>query len=211
MCRIIEKAVSLKNIKIHPMFKFKAITVVAAIAFMSFAVPFAGVWKNDNAHSRFGFGVTHMGIATFNGSFKDYNLTINAPGDDFDNATVELTAEMKSINTDNERRDQHLQSPDFFDAAKYPQLTFKSTSFKKVADKKYKVEGDLTLHGVTKKVSLDAVLVGTTVHPQSKKDMAGFKVTGSFKRSDFGIAPGFPAAMLSDEVAINGDFEFAKQ
>lgn len=190
---------------------FKTFTVVAAIALMSFALPIAGVWKNDNVHSRFGFGVTHMGIATFNGSFKDYSLTINATGDDFEGATVELTAEVKSINTDNERRDQHLQSPDFFDAAKYPQLVFKSTSFKKVADKKYKVEGDLTLHGVTKKVTLDATLVGTAVHPQSKKDMAGFKVTGTIKRSDFGIATGFPAAMLSDEVSLDGDFEFAKQ
>jgi polyisoprenoid-binding protein YceI len=117
---------------------------------------------------------------------------------------------VKSINTDNEMRDKHLQSADFFDAAKFPQLTFKSTSFKKVSGNNYKVAGDLTLHGVTKKIELDAVLVGKAVHPQSKKDMVGFKVSGTIKRSDFGIATGFPAAALADEVALAGDFEFIK-
>ncbi|MDF2192434.1 YceI family protein [Paraflavitalea sp. CAU 1676] len=189
---------------------FKAITVVAAIALLSFTLPFAGSYKIDNVHSRFGFSVTHMSIATFNGSFKDYKLTINAPGADFENATVDLTAEIASIDTDNGQRDEHLKGADFFDAAKFPQLTFKSTSFKKVADKKYKVVGDLTLHGVTKKVELDAVHVGNAVNPQSKKEMVGFKVTGVIKRSDFGIATGFPTAALADEVSLNGDFEFTK-
>lgn len=189
---------------------FKAITVVAAIALLSFTLPYAGSYKIDNVHSRFGFSVTHMSIATFNGSFKDYKLTINAPGADFENATVDLTAEIASIDTDNGQRDEHLKGADFFDAAKFPQLTFKSTSFKKVADKKYKVVGDLTLHGVTKKVELDAVHVGNAVNPQSKKEMVGFKVTGVIKRSDFGIATGFPTAALADEVSLNGDFEFTK-
>lgn len=189
---------------------FKAITAITAIALLSFTLPFASTWKADNVHSRFGFSVTHMGIATFNGSFKDYKLTLSNPGADFTDATVELTAEIKGINTDNSMRDEHLQSADFFDAAKYPQLTFKSTSFKKTGAKTYKVTGDLTLHGVTKKVELDAIHVGNAVHPQSKKDMAGLKVTGVIKRSDFGIATGFPTAALGDEVTITGDFEFIK-
>ncbi len=192
------------------MFKFKAITVVAAIALMSFTLPFASSWKSDNVHSRFGFSVTHMSIATFNGSFKDYKITLTNPGADFADATVELTAEVKSINTDNQMRDEHLQGADFFDAAKFPQLTFKSTSFKKTGAKTYKITGDLTLHGVTKKIELDAINVGNAVNPQSKKDMTGFKVTGVIKRSDFGIATGFPTAALADEVSLNGDFEFIK-
>lgn len=189
---------------------FKAITVVTAIALLSFTLPFAGSYKADNVHSRFGFSVTHMSIATFNGSFKNYTLNITAPGNDFENATVDLTAEVGSIDTDNERRDEHLKGADFFNVAQFPQLTFKSTSFKKVGDKKYKVTGDLTLHGVTKKIELDAVHVGNAVNPQSKKEMAGFKVTGVIKRSDFGIATGFPTAALADEVYLNGDFEFTK-
>lgn len=188
----------------------KAITVITAIALLSFTLPFAISWKADTVHSRFGFSVKHMGLANFNGSFKDYKLTINHNAEDFSDAVVELTAEVKSIDTDNQMRDEHLQGPDFFDAAKFPQLTFKSTSFKKTSGNNYKVTGDLTLHGVTKKVDLDAVLVGKAVHPQSKKDMVGFKVTGTIKRSDFGIATGFPTAALSDEVTLVGDFEFIK-
>lgn len=189
---------------------FKAITVITAVALLSFTLPFAGTWKSDSVHSRFGFSVTHLGIASFNGSFTDYKISITNTAADFSDAVVEMTAEVKSIDTDNEMRNEHLKGPDFFDAAKFPQLTFKSTSFKKVSDKKYKVTGDLTLHGVTKKVELDAALVGTAVHPQSKKDLVGFKVTGIIKRTDFGIATGMPAAMLSDDVAITGDFEFVK-
>lgn len=192
------------------MFKFKAITVVAAIALLSFTLPYAGTWKSDAVHSKFSFSVTHLGIASFIGNFKDYKITITNNAADFSDAVVELIAETKSINTDNEMRDKHLQSADFFDAEKYPQITFKSTAFKKTGDKTYKVTGDLSLHGVTKKVELDATLVGTTVHPQSKKDMVGFKVTGTIKRSDFGIATGMPAAMLSDEVNLDGNFEFIK-
>ena len=192
------------------MFKFKAITVVAAIALLSFTLPFANTWKSDSVHSRFGFSVNHLGIASFSGSFKDYKISITNNAADFSDAVVELTAETKSINTDNEMRDKHLQSPDFFDAEKYPQITFKSTSFKKTGAKTYKATGDLTLHGVTKKIELDATLVGTAVHPQSKKDLVGFKVTGTIKRSDFGIATGMPAAMLSDEVTLDGNFEFVK-
>jgi polyisoprenoid-binding protein YceI len=199
-----------KNKNNHPMFKFKAITVVAAVALLSFTLPFAISWKSDNVHSRFGFSVKHMGIATFNGSFKDYKISISHNAEDFSDAVVEMTAEVKSINTDNEMRDKHLQSADFFDAAQFPQLTFKSTSFKKVSGNNYKVAGDLTLHGVTKKIELDAVLIGKAVHPQSKKDMVGFKVSGTIKRSDFGIATGFPTAALADEVALAGDFEFIK-
>lgn len=189
---------------------FKSIIVIAAIALSSFALPFATTWKSDNVHSRFGFSVKHMGIANFNGNFNDYTITVTGEAADFSDAVVDLKAQVKSINTDNKMRDEHLQSPDFFDAAKFPEITFKSTSFKKTSGNNYKVSGDLSLHGVTKKIELDAVLVGKAVHPQSKKDMVGFKVSGIIKRSDFGIAPGFPAAALSDEVTLVGDFEFIK-
>lgn len=189
---------------------FKAITVVAAIALLSFTLPFASIWKSDSVHSRFGFSVNHLGISSFSGSFTDYKISISNNAADFSDAVVELTAEVKSIDTDNEMRNEHLKGPDFFDAAKFPQITFKSTSFKKTGAKTYKVTGDLTLHGVTKKIDLDAVLVGTAVNPQNKKELVGFKVTGTIKRSDFGIATGMPTAMLSDEVALDGNFEFIK-
>ena len=115
-----------------------------------------------------------------------------------------------SINTENEQRDKHLQSPDFFDAEKFPALTFKSTSFKKVSGKKYKVAGLLTLHGVSKPVELDVVFNGTVENPMSKKTMAGFNISGVIKRSEFGIATGMPATMLGDGVALQASTEFAK-
>jgi len=120
-----------------------------------------------------------------------------------------MVADVNSIDTDVEERDTHLKSADFFDAAKYPDIIFKSTAFEKVSDKKYKVTGDLTFHGVTKQITLEAI-ANYGVHPMSKKTLAGFKVTGTIKRSDFGIAPSMPPAMLGDEVNIVANTQFAK-
>ncbi|PSL45390.1 polyisoprenoid-binding protein YceI [Chitinophaga niastensis] len=187
----------------------KTTSIIASLLILS-ATTFAQSWTVDKVHSRLGYGVTHMGISESEGSFKDYTAKITSSKEDFSDAVVELTANVASINTENEQRDGHLKSPDFFDAAKYPTLTFKSTSFKKVGDKQYKVTGDLTLHGVTKPVTLDVVLNGTTTNPMSKKTVAGFKITGTIKRADFGVAAGMPTAMLGDEVAIRANTEFIK-
>jgi polyisoprenoid-binding protein YceI len=107
-------------------------------------------------------------------------------------------------------RDGHLKSADFFETEKFPTLTFKSTSFKLVKGKNYKIEGDLTMHGVTKKVTLDALHYGNAENPQNKKVVAGFKVSGVVKRSDFGIGAGFPAPGLSDEVNLLADLELGR-
>ncbi len=105
--------------------------------------------------------------------------------------------------------DKHLKSPDYFDAVKYPAITFISKTFKKVDDKNYKVTGDLTMHGITKTVELDAVCrVGA--NPMSKKTIAGFKITGTIKRSEFGIGASMTSAMLGDEVSIVANAEFIK-
>ena len=167
-------------------------------------------WSLDKSHSKLAFAISHMTISEVEGGFKSFDAKITASKEDFSDGVVELTAEIASITTDNEGRDKHLQSPDYFDAAKYTQLTFKSKSFTKVGDKKYKVEGDLTMHGITKTVVLDVVLNGTVEHPYSKKTVAGFKVTGTLKRTDFGIATGTPAAMLGDEITIHANTEFVK-
>jgi polyisoprenoid-binding protein YceI len=188
----------------------KKATIIAALLISSAATTFAQTWTVDKAHSRLGFNVTHLSIAELGGTFNSIDAKITSAKPDFSDAVVELTADINSINTDNEQRDGHLKSADFFDAEKFPTLTFKSTSFKKVSDKKYKVSGNLTLHGVTKPVVLDAVLNGTSTNPMSKKTIAGFKITGTIKRSDFGIATTTPTAMLSDEVALQASTEFAK-
>jgi polyisoprenoid-binding protein YceI len=186
-------------------------TVLAVLFLMSGAVVFGQNWSLDKSHSKLGFGITHLMVSSVEGSFKSFDAKIVSSKEDFSDAVVELTADVNSIDTDNEQRDNHLKNPDYFDAAKYPALTFKSKSFKKVADKKYKVAGDLTLHGVTKPVELEVTLNGTAVHPYNKKTIAGFKATGVLKRSDFAIAPSTPAAALSDEVSITANAEFVKE
>jgi len=167
-------------------------------------------WSLDPAHSKLGFTVTHMMISDVDGQFSKFDAKITSSKDDFSDAVVELSADVNSVNTDNEKRDGHLKGEDFFDAAKYNTITFKSKSFQKVGENKYKVAGDLTLHGVTKPVTLDATLRGTTVNPMSKKTVAGFKVTGAIKRADFSFGTKFPNAMLSDEVTITANTEFIK-
>ena len=188
----------------------KKITIVASLLALS-ATTFAQTWNVDKAHSRLSYGVTHLGIAESEGNFKTFDAKITSSKEDLSDAVIEVTADVASINTDNEMRDKHLKGADFFDAEKYPTLTFKSTSFKKVSGKNYKVTGDLTLHGVTKAVTLNAVFNGTTTNPMSKKTLAGFKFTGTIKRSDFAIAAATPAAMLGDEVTITGNGEFVKE
>jgi len=184
--------------------------ITAAFITLFSTAGFSQTWNWDKAHSQLQFGIQHLSISEIDGSFGSVTAKITASKDDFSDAAVELSAEVASISTGNEQRNTHLKSPDFFDAAKYPNLTFKSTSFKKTGAKTFEVAGDLTFHGVTKPVVLTATLNGTTVNPQSKKTIAGFKVTGTIKRTDFGIAAGFPSSMLSDDVALNANAEFVK-
>jgi polyisoprenoid-binding protein YceI len=165
-------------------------------------------WTNDDPHSQLGFTVTHLGIADVSGTFNDFDVTIKSSKPDFSDAFFELTARTASIDTRVEARNNHLKSADFFDVAKYPTLDFKSTSIKKAGKNKYKLTGNLSLHGITKQVTMDLLYRGTTVNAMSKKQTAGFQITGTIKRSDFNIGPGFPAPMISDEVHIKADGEF---
>jgi polyisoprenoid-binding protein YceI len=187
-------------------------TIITAALIASFSTAaFSQTWNLDKAHSQLNFGITHLGISEIDGSFGSVTAKIVSSKDDLSDAVVDLSAEVSSINTGNDQRNNHLKSPDFFDASKYPTLSFKSTNFKKTGAKTYEVTGDLSLHGVTKTVVLNATLNGTTTNPMNKKTVAGFKVTGTIKRSDFGIATGFPAGALSDEVALNANTEFIKE
>lgn len=165
-------------------------------------------WNNDDAHSQIGFTVTHLGISDVSGTFNDFDVKINSSKPDFSDATFELSAKTASIDTRVEARNNHLKSADFFDAAKYPEITFKSTSIKKNGENKYKLTGDLTMHGVTKAVTMDLKYRGTVVNQASKANTAGFQLEGVVKRSDFNIGAGFPPPMISDEVRIKADGEF---
>lgn len=167
-------------------------------------------WVNDDPHSQLGFTVTHLGIADVSGTFNDFDVTVVSSKDDFSDAVFELSAKTASIDTRVEARNNHLKSADFFDAEKFPALTFKSTKIRKTSKDHYQLTGDLTLHGVTKTVTLDLLYKGSVENPMSKKATAGFQVTGTIKRSDFNLGSGFPAPMISDEVRIKADGEFIK-
>lgn len=144
------------------------------------------LWTIDPTHSEVQFKVTHLVISTVTGSFNSYNGNIEADGDNFENAQASFTAEIDSISTNNEDRDQHLKSDDFFNAEEYPQLKFESTNFEKVDEGEYKVTGDLTIRDLTKEVQLD-VVHGGTVTDQYGNDKAGFEVAGSINRKEFGL------------------------
>ena len=165
-------------------------------------------WQNDDPHSQLAFTVTHLGIADVSGIFNDFDVTVNATKPDFSDASFELTARTASIDTRVEARDNHLKSADFFDVEKYPTFNFKSTSIKNAGKNKYTLTGNLTLHGISKPVTMDLLYKGTVENPVSKKQIAGFQVTGTIKRSDFNVGAGFPAPMISDEVRIKADGEF---
>ncbi|MES2703304.1 MAG: YceI family protein [Bacteroidota bacterium] len=187
----------------------KKVASIAAAIMLS-AASYAQTWTLDKAHAKLGFTITHMMVSDVDGMFKDFDATITSARPDFSDAVLSMTAKTNSIFTDNDKRDEHLRNPDFFDADKNPTVAFKSRSMKKNGTNKYKVAGDLTMHGVTKPVVLDLSFRGPAEHPMSKKTFAGFKITGKVKRSDFKIGESVPGAMLSDEVSIAANGEFTK-
>ena len=167
-------------------------------------------WKLDTVHTHLGFSVGHLSVSEIKGSVVITEATISTDAEDFSNATVNLKADMNTIDTDNEKRDAHLKTADFFDTAKFPDLTFQSTSFKKVGTDKYIISGNLTMHGITKPVSLDAS-VKSGINPNNNKPITGMKVTGIIKRIDFEISKDAPEAILSNDVAIEANLEFGKE
>ncbi len=170
------------------------------------------VWKQDPNHSKLGFTVTHLSIADVTGYFTKFDVSVTSSQADFGDAVIELTADINSINTGIEARDNHLKTADFFDAATYPTMTFKSTSIEKSGDKTYKLKGNLTMHGVTKEITVDLIYRGTIQNPMANNaDVAGLQILGTLKRSDFNIGSTFPDFAISDEVRIKADGEFSKK
>jgi len=166
-------------------------------------------WTNDPAHSRLGFVVKHLTISEIEGRFSDFSVQVTTSKANYTDAKIVLTAKVASINTDVEARDNHLRSADFFDAEKYPTLTFKSTSVKKISAKKGLIFGNLTFHGITKPITLNADFYGLVTNPMNKKETAGFKVTGIIKRTDFALGPKFPEALVGENIKIVANVEFS--
>jgi polyisoprenoid-binding protein YceI len=185
--------------------------IILGIIGFSFVLTNVGQWSIDGAHSRLGFTVNHMGISNANGAFDKVECIVNTVNEtDFTGASFELTADANSINTGVEARDNHLRSADFFDVSKYPSISFKSTSCKKLKGKKYLLVGNLSMHGVTKEITLNATHNGNAKN-RAGLDMAGFNISGKFNRSDFGIGKDMPVGVVADEINLNADLEVVKK
>lgn len=171
-------------------------------------------WNIDKSHTKIKFSVTHMMISETTGEFKLYDGKIISTKDDFTDAKIEFTVDVNSINTEDEKRDAHLKSDDFFSTAKYPKMTFKSKSFKKVEGKKYKLVGDLTIRDVTKEVEFDVIYNGTMKSPWGTT-AAGFKLNGKINRMDYNlkwnVALEAGGLLVSEEVNIECNVELIKQ
>ncbi|MDI6804888.1 MAG: YceI family protein [Bacteroidota bacterium] len=144
------------------------------------------VWKIDPAHSGVEFTVTYLVISEVKGRFTEFEGTLTQTKDDFTDSKIEATINVKSISTDNERRDKHLLTADFFNSENFPDITFKNTSFKSNGKNKFNITGDLTINGITKPVKLDALFKGETKDPYGNS-RAGFKATTSVNRFDYDV------------------------
>ena len=187
----------------------KKLTFLFSLMLVSMGAISQTQWKADPFHSKIGFTVTHLGIADIPGHFGDFDVTITSAREDFSDAVVEMTIRTNSIDTRVEPRDNHLKSSDFFDVEKYPTMTFKSTSIKALGKNTYELTGNLTMHGITKKVKARMLYRGTTANPNADgAPVAGIQITAELDRSDFEIGNGFPPPMISNEVIIKADGEF---
>lgn len=170
-------------------------------------------WTVDKAHSRIGFSATHMVISTVDGVFHDYTADVTTDGDNFETAKINVTIDVNSIDTQNEQRNNHLKSNDFFNAEKYPEIKFVSKSFKKVDGKNWKLVGDFTIRDVTKEITLDVKFNGMITDPWGNT-RAGFKLTGEVNRFDYKlewnklIETG--GLVVGKEIELNIDLELIK-
>jgi polyisoprenoid-binding protein YceI len=161
-------------------------------------------WNVDASHSKLGFAVTHMMVSETEGKFKIYEGKVSSlkSDADFTGASILFNVDAASINTDDEKRDGHLKSADFFDVAQFPKISFKSTSMKPGKVKgTYTLVGDLTMHGVTKSISLTAIGASKIVKDPYGMERYAFKVMGSINRKDFGLA--WNAVLEAGGVAVS--------
>ena len=158
-----------------------------------------GVWRVDVAHSKVGFAVKHMGVATVRGEFGEFEGSLEI-GDDLASSKATGTVKAASVDTNQEDRDNHLRSGDFFESETYPEISFASTSIEKVDDDTFKIVGDLTMHGETHPLELEAEIGGVETGPQGET-RTGLEVTGKLSRKEWGMK--FNAALGSGNVVVS--------
>jgi polyisoprenoid-binding protein YceI len=171
-------------------------------------------WVMDATHSEMQFKVKHLMITNITGQFNKFEGSVETEGDDFTTAKVNVSADINSISTNNEQRDGHLKTADFFDAANHPQLNFISDKMEKTDEENYKLHGTFTMRGVSKKIILDAQLGGITKDPWGNTRV-GFALTGKINRKDFGVSFSMltetGGIALGEEVKLFLSAQFVKQ
>lgn len=169
-------------------------------------------WAIDPTHSEITFKVKHLMISNVKGEFRTFQANID--GEDFTNSIISANIDANSISTNNNDRDTHLKSPDFFEVEKYPEITFVSTSLKKVDENEYELAGNLTMKGITKEIKLNTEFGGFMKDPYGN-EKAGFSINGKLNRKDFGLnwnaALEAGGVMVGNEIKINAEVQFVKQ
>jgi polyisoprenoid-binding protein YceI len=171
-------------------------------------------YKIDAAHSEINFKVKHLMITNVTGNFTQFDASMEASADDFSDASISFEADVNSINTNNEQRDGHLKSDDFFNAEQFPKLTFVSSGLQKKSDNEYALTGDLTIRNITKTVTLDVEFGGTMTDPWGQQK-AGFEINGKINRKDFDLkwtaTTEAGGIVVSDEVKLQLAVQMIKQ
>lgn len=183
----------------------KTIALWAMVLSVFYANAQTTKWMVDDTHAKLGFKVTHFGISETEGKFTKFTGTVLSDKSDFSDAKIDLTIEASSVDTDHEQRDTHLKSADYFDVAKYPQIIFKGKSLKPVSKNKYKLIGDFTIHGVRKEIELDVIYRGTVPLDPFGNTKAGFKITGTIDRTQWGL--NWTGKLAGGDLLVGNDVE----
>lgn len=196
--------------------RIAAFAVLAMVSMPALAAPTTdlaqvegGQFSVDKNHAKIIFSTTHFGFSTYYGLFNDFDAKLSFDPKDPAKSALKVTVNTNGIVTTNPKLDEHLKSPDFFDAAKFPQAVFSATQIKVTGPATGTITGNLTLHGVTKPVTLDATFNGGGVNPMTKAYVLGFNATGLIKRSEFGISTFVP--VVGDDVTLTISAEFDRQ
>lgn len=166
-------------------------------------------WKIDKTHTSVRFEIGHMVISEVEGKFSEFDGEISSSkNDDFSDVEILFTINLKSVDTNDKKRDNHLQQADFFNTKKFPTMTFKSTSVQKLSTKEYTVKGNLTLRGIEKEIILKMTHNGTIKDPFGSDARAGLKIEGEINREDFGIK--YNKAMIGEKITLHCKTEITR-